>query len=433
LSKLDNAQESTPVVGKFLARFVGEQTLRNRSLLAVSLAICAAYTGIGMIVPIRVLYAQSRGASLAIIGAMASAYLISNFIFQYPSGWIADRWGRKRIMVISLIAQAILSLAYIFITDPVLFVVLRFAEGMMAAATLPSARALIADSVPAESRGEAYGVFSAFLNTGFLLGPAIGGLLATTGYASAFIMAVLFRLAAVVLVITTIHTTGRVSREAQERAKAVPSRALFTLPLLGAYILAVGDYLYLGFDLTLTPLWLHDHLGASIPLIGLTYTAWAIPNIITSPIGGRLADRTRRSLLILGFGFAQVPIYLAYGLLNTAWPVAVLFAVHGAVYALVQPAVDAHVAASSLVDARARVQSVYSAFGLLGSFIGASTLSILYGMNFRLPLFAMGAGFGICVIIGGAMIRISESRSPTKPTGQNLLQTVEEDVEPAEI
>src|SRR5438034_4020356 len=42
--------------------------------------------------PICVLFAQAHGASLAIIGAMASAYLISNFVFQYPSGWLADRW-----------------------------------------------------------------------------------------------------------------------------------------------------------------------------------------------------------------------------------------------------------------------------------------------------------------------------------------------------
>lgn len=124
MPQLDNAQpqQRTIFVSKFIAPFVGGQMLRNRTLLAVSLTICAAYTGIGMIVPVRVLYAQSRGASLGIIGAMASAYLISNFVFQYPSGWIADRWGRKRIMVISLIAQAILSLAYLFITDPVFFV-----------------------------------------------------------------------------------------------------------------------------------------------------------------------------------------------------------------------------------------------------------------------------------------------------------------------
>lgn len=411
MSKLQKTERRATPIEKLVAPMIGGQILRNQLLLAVSLAICAAYTGIGMIVPVRVLYAQSRGASLTIIAAMASAYLVSNFVFQYPSGWIADRWGRKRIMIVSLIAQAILSLAYIFITDPILFVVLRFAEGIAAAATLPSARALIADTVPPEHRGAAYGIFSAFSNAGFLLGPALGGLLATTGYASVFIVAIVFRLAAVVLVITMIRVEGRVSVEARQRAKAVPGRALFTLPLIGAYILAFGDYLYIGFDITLVPLWMHDHLGASITLIGLTYTCWAIPNIITSPIGGRIADRTRRSVLILTFGLAQVPLYFAYGLLNTAWPIFVLFAVHGVIYALTQPAVDAHVAASSLADARARVQSMYSAFGLFGSFIGASGLSVLYGINFRLPLFAIGVAFGVSVIVGGLMIRVSEERS----------------------
>src|ERR1700737_508157 len=69
--------------------------LRNRTLFAVSLAVCTAYTGIGMVVPVRVLYAQAHGASLTIISAMASAYLVSNFLAQYPVGWLADRWGRN--------------------------------------------------------------------------------------------------------------------------------------------------------------------------------------------------------------------------------------------------------------------------------------------------------------------------------------------------
>src|SRR5690242_8017795 len=114
--------------------------LRNRALLAVSIAVCAAYIGIGMVVPVRVLYAESQGASLAIISAMASAYLLSNFVFQYPAGWLADRWGRKPVMMFSLLGQAGLSLLYLAIADPVLFVVLRFVEGAISAAFLPSAR-----------------------------------------------------------------------------------------------------------------------------------------------------------------------------------------------------------------------------------------------------------------------------------------------------
>src|SRR5215472_10650947 len=178
--------------------------LRNRTLLAVSFTVAAAYTGIGMVGPVRVLYAQQQGASLEIIGAMASAYLIANFVAQYPTGWLADRWGRRRMMVFGLVAQALLSVAYIFITNPLLFVVLRAVEGLAAAPLLPSARALIADAVPDEQRGRAYGFFGACFNFGFLLGPAIGGLLATTGYTSAFWGAALCRVAALVIVLVFV-------------------------------------------------------------------------------------------------------------------------------------------------------------------------------------------------------------------------------------
>jgi MFS family permease len=384
--------------------------LRNKTLLAVSLAVCAAYVGVGMVGPVRVLYAQSRGASLTIIGAMASAFLISNFVFQYPVGWLADRWGRKEIMIVGLLAQAGLSLVYLSISDPVSFVALRFVEGMVAAATLPSARALIIDVIPAEKRGEAYGIFNAFFNAGFLLGPGIGGILATTGYASAFIGAALSRLVAIVIVVILIHPAKRSARIANREAAIVSYKSLFILPLVGAYFLAFGDYLYLGFDQTLMPLWMHDHLGASVAIIGIAYVAWAIPNTVLSPISGRIADRVRRSSIILIFGLAQVPIYLIYGLANAAIFVVVLFAIHGAIYAFVQPAVDAHVATSSANDMRARVQGLYATVGLIGAFAGASGFGPLYAINFRLPLFVMGIAFGVCVLIGGTIIRFSETR-----------------------
>jgi MFS family permease len=385
--------------------------LRNRTLLAVSLAVCAAFTGIGMVVPVRVLYAESRGASLAIIGAMASSYLISNFLFQYPSGWLADRWGRKPMMILSLSAQAMLSAVYLVINDPVLFIILRFAEGAAAAAFLPSARALITDAVPPKQRGEAFGIFSAFFNTGFLLGPALGGLLAATGYATAFIGAVVFRLVAIVIVVTMIHVKVRGEQEIEEAARPVSLRTLFKIALVGAYILAFGDYVFIGFDISLTALWLHDHLGASIAAIGFAYVAFSIPGIIVAPFGGRVADRRRRSSLILIFGLAQVPIYIIYGLANTIMIVVIFFIIHGVIYSMMAPAVDAHVAASTIAGARARIQGLYSAAGLVGGFAGASGCSFLYGLNFRLPLYTIGVVFGVCVLIGGILIRISESRN----------------------
>jgi MFS family permease len=363
-----------------------------------------------MVIPVRVLYAEAHGASLAVIGAMATAFLVSNFLFQYPMGWIGDRWGRKRIMLAGLAMQAVISLLYIFVTDPVMFVGLRLLEGVASATMLPSARALIADIIAPERRGEAYGIFNAFFNASMLLGPGIGSALALVGYEYVFIAAVFARLIAIVVVLLVIDESGRQRAAEHRKPRRVPLRELFSLPLLGAYILVFGDFLYLGFDLTLFPLWMHDHLGASVAVIGLVYIVWGIPTTLLSPVGGRLADRVRRSGLILLFGGAQIPIYVTYGLVDMAWPVVALGLVHGAVYAMMQPAVDAHLAASAAEDARGRIQGFYSSVGLAGAFVGANGLSVLYEADYRLPWFALGAGFGICLLVGATLVRISEAR-----------------------
>jgi MFS family permease len=361
-----------------------------------------------MVGPVRVLYAREQGASLEVIGAMASAYLIANFVAQYPTGWLADRWERRRMMLLGLVAQALLSVAYIFVVDPLLFVALRCAEGLAAASVLPSARALIADAVPDEQRGRAYGFFGACFNSGFLLGPAIGGLLASIGYASAFWGAALCRVVALVIVLLFVPGSQAPAVAPHAPAATALGRAIFRLPLVGAYILAFGDFLFLGFDQALMPLWMHDHLGASVAVIGLAYVAWAIPGVVVAPFGGRIADRGRRPRLILVFGLAQVPLYLVYGLASTAWLVVGLCAVHAVLYACMQPAVDAHVAVASPAEARARVQGMYSTVGLLGAFAGATLLTPLYALDFRLPLFALGAGYGLCILVGGLLIRRAE-------------------------
>jgi MFS family permease len=155
---------------------------------------------------------------------------------------------------------------------------------------------------------------------------------------------------------------------------------------------------------------MRDHLGASVDLIGIAYVAWGIPGAILSPIGGRIADRVRRSSLMLVFGGAQVPLYIAYALIDSAWPVIFLLLLHGILYALMQPAVDAHIAAASAEDARARVQGFYSSVGLAGAFVGANGFSTLYEIDYRLPLLGLGVVFGLCVVVGGMLVRISEAR-----------------------
>jgi DHA1 family multidrug resistance protein-like MFS transporter len=359
-----------------------------------------------MVAPVRVLYAQSHGASLAIIGAMATAFLLANFAAQYPSGLLADRIGRRTVILLGVAVQALLTLSYLAVQDPTLFVVLRLLEGVAAALVLPSARALVADITPVEERGQAYGLFSACFNAGFLLGPGLGGLLAGFGYATVFVAAVLCRVLAFLLALRTLPLGNRRPEHAGDDTRSF--RPLLQPALLGAYVLAFGDYLYFGFDQTLMPLWIRHNLGAPVVAIGVLFMLWALPNMLLSPLTGRLADRRRRSTLILVFGLAQVPLYLAYGFVGRVVLVGLLFTLHSVIYTLVQPAVDAHVSAAAPASARARVQSLYGATGLVGAFVGATALAPLYSLNWRLPLPAVGIVFGLCVLAGGSLIRAHE-------------------------
>jgi hypothetical protein len=72
--------------------------------------------------------------------------------------------------------------------------------------------------------------------------------------------------------------------------------------------------------------------------------------------------------------------------------------------------VDAHVAAASPVQSRGRIQGMYTTVGLFGAAVGASALTVLYAIDFRLPLFALGAGYGLCVLAGGLMVSLAEAR-----------------------
>ena len=109
----------------------------------------------------------------------------------------------------------------------------------------------------------------------------------------------------------------------------------------------------------------------------------------------------------------MVPLYISYGLSNSILLVIGLYAVHGTIFAIVQPAVDAHVAASSPPDARGRVQGMFTTIGLASAFIGSIGLTFLYGVIFRLPLFTLAIVVSVCVLVGGTMVRISEIRGLT--------------------
>jgi len=151
--------------------------VKNRSALAILFVIVFIdLLGFGMVIPVMPLYAERLGASEAWTGLLSAGYSAMQFVFAPIWGRLSDRIGRRPMLLASIamtaIAFAIYGLADSF---PMLLVSRLFAGA--ATANIAIARAFVADVTAPADRARGMGIIGAAFGLGFVLGPAIGGLL----------------------------------------------------------------------------------------------------------------------------------------------------------------------------------------------------------------------------------------------------------------
>jgi DHA1 family tetracycline resistance protein-like MFS transporter len=134
--------------------------------------------GFGMIIPILPLYAQNQRfqATEWQIGLLLASYSFMQFLASPLLGWLSDRYGRKPVLLCSLIGSAA---GYLLMANAVSLTMLFAARILagVAGASVGTASAYIADITPPENRSKRIGLIGAAFGVGFVLGPAIGGIL----------------------------------------------------------------------------------------------------------------------------------------------------------------------------------------------------------------------------------------------------------------
>lgn len=151
----------------------------------------AMTTGQGSISTVLPLFLKNEMAlSTSTIGLFFTGSSILTLLTQYPSGRLADRFGRKKLILACIAPIPLLYAAWPFIGDwVVLLVIYSLAFGLWSM-TWPASLALLSDFVPAELRGSAFGVRMTGTRLGFTVGPFFGGYLySAIGGGSPFIAA----------------------------------------------------------------------------------------------------------------------------------------------------------------------------------------------------------------------------------------------------
>ena len=134
------------------------------------------------VMPFLAIYMTRQGFSPAKAGLAVSAYGGGHIVASMLGGHLADRFGRRHTIVLSMFASTVTMLALSQARSLVAIIVLAFLVGMAAELYRPAAAALLSDLVPPEQRIAAFGMYRFAINLGFAAGPATAGFLANKSF-----------------------------------------------------------------------------------------------------------------------------------------------------------------------------------------------------------------------------------------------------------
>ncbi|WP_456389977.1 MFS transporter [Profundibacter sp.] len=156
--------------------------------IMITLAIDAM--GIGLIMPVMPdLIRQLRNTDLASAamwgGVLATSFAVMQFLFSPMIGNLSDRFGRRRVLLVSLFFMA-LDYLVMAVAGTIWLLLAGRIVGGITAATRSTATAYMADISSATDKAKNFGLVSAAFGIGFVLGPLIGGMLSTFGARAPF-------------------------------------------------------------------------------------------------------------------------------------------------------------------------------------------------------------------------------------------------------
>lgn len=341
---------------------------------------------------------KTLAAGPAAIGLIEGVAEATASVMKMISGWWSDRARRRKPLVvagyaIAAAARPLVGLA----TSWAQVLAIRFADRVGKGIRTSPRDALLADLVPPEKRGRAFGLQRAMDNAGAVGGPLLAALLLRFVFEDerpVFLLAAVPGLAAVLLVAWRVRETPR----AAPAPGPSPARPLFPAERLpGRFWIAIAIFVLFTLSNSSDAFLLLKARDAGvqawqIPLL------WAFFHAVKSAAGvpgGALADRIgRTSAIALGWGVYTVS-YVGFASVSTASRVWPLFAFYALFYALTEGAERALVADLVSPEARGR------AFGAFHAATGLASLpaSLLFGIcwkAFGAPVaFLAGAGLAL--------------------------------------
>ena len=358
-------------------------------------------TGYGIVMPIFAKRLGELGAGVETLGYMAIAFAIGQLLMAPILGSLADRIGRRPVILTALAGVALANLGFLLIHSASGYVLIRMAQGAVTAGLLPASISFVADAVPDTQRARWVGILMGSYGAGFIFGPALGGFLYDQwGFAAPFAVSAFLAaaglLATLILVPETRRQISPVKASIAAMERKLPSLRTWLdidfriLPLLVLDFLEVSIFAFVEPQLAM---YAYQGLHYTSSQFGLIVSLYGLSFVVGQFGLGRLSDRFgRRPMIVLGFTF-KIIFYLGLTLTNQFWLLVVAGVFGGVGGALISPALSAAYLDLTTESNRSRVMGLKELAAAMGGILGPMGVVIASQWAAPLDIFRSAAGF----------------------------------------
>jgi len=362
----------------------------RKNLLILSFTLVVVMLGYGIIMPIIPFYIEKLGASGRELGLLTASSAFMQMIFAPIWGSLSDRVGRKPVILIGVMGYGLTMLLFGLASQLWMLFVARVLNGVLSSATLPTSMAFISDNTPENERGSGMGKLGAAVGVGIVLGPGLGGALASISLAIPFFVASGLCLVALLLVWFLLPESLPVeARQAQGEKSQYLQVGVLRQILLGPTGILMLLILVVSFGMSsfqgILGLYALDKFGYGPQQIGAVWmiigavmivSQGALTGILTKRYGEVIVIRF--SLLATAFGFglmllasAFIPLLLATGFLVLS-------------IALLGPALNSLISTRTTMK-QGMTMGWSNSFSSLGRILGPIWAGLIFDINMDWP------------------------------------------------
>ena len=372
------------------------------ALLFILVTICLDSIGLGIIIPsFPTLVSETAHVPISqasqYFGWVMGAYAFMQFLFSPLIGNLSDRFGRRPILLISVLGMSLDYLVMYFAPDLWWLVIGRAVSGIFGA-SFTSASAYIADISTPDKRAQNFGMIGAAFGIGFVIGPAIGGLLSDFGARTPFLVAAFFSMANFIYGFIVLKESLPVeNRRAFEWKRSNPFGALQQMKRFKKI-----KYLFLVSFLTiLTTMCVHStwnfysmekfgwttkEVGISLAVVGVCFGV--VQGALTGKIVGKIGQRNAAKLGL----FLSIFVLMGMGLIYQGWMMYAIILPY-AFTGIVDPAIRSIISGQVQSNEQGELQGIFTSLMSLAEIIGPPLFMWFY-YNFKSSVPNSNLGLG---------------------------------------